>query len=122
MERSWWWKWLWKLTCPLKSKIYCLFLFSGKALTWDILCRKGREGSGRCYLCNKEAETNSHIGFDCSFTRRVCSEIEFKLRYNNFWNGISVLDCVQNWVVHAEPRYKSLPVLVSWFIWKARNL
>ena len=103
------------------KKIYCWFLFSRKALTWDILCRKGREGPGWCYLCKMESKTNSHIGFDCSFTRRVWSEIEYKLGYNNFWNGISVLYCVQNCVLHAEARYRSLPVIVSCFIWKVRN-
>ena len=39
VEISWWWHLLWKLKCPLKSKIFCWFLFSGKALTWDVLCR-----------------------------------------------------------------------------------
>ena len=68
-----------------------------------------------------ESETNEHIGFECSFTRRVWSAIEYKLRYINFWHGISVLDCVKNWVLNAEVRYRSLPVIVSWFIWKARN-
>ena len=98
-----------------------LVFILGKALTWDILCRKGREGLGKCYLCKLESETNAHIGFECSFTRRVWFEIEDKLRYNNLWNGISILDCVQNWVLHAEARYRSLPVIVSWFIWKAQN-
>ena len=68
-----------------------------------------------------KSETNSHIGFECSFTRRVWLEIEYKLRCNNFWHGISVLDYVKNWVLHVEVRYRSLPVIVSWFIWKARN-
>ena len=54
-----------------------------------------------------ESETNYHIGFDCSFTRRVWSEIEDELRYNNLWNGISILDCVQNWVLHAEAEFKN---------------
>ena len=67
------------------------------------------------------SETNSHISFECTFTRTVWSEIEFKLRYNNLWNGISVLDYVKNWVLNAEVRYRSLPIIVSWFIWKARN-
>ena len=119
MECFWWWKWLWKIQCPLKSKLYCWFLFSRKALTWDNLCQRGREGPGRCYLCNMDSETNAHTGFECSFTRRVWSEIEVKLRYNNLWNGLTILDCVQNWVLHAEARYRSLPVIVSWFIWKA---
>ena len=68
-----------------------------------------------------ESETNFHIGFDCTFTRRVWSEIESKLRIINFWHGISVLDCVKNWCLHAEDGYISLPIIVSWFIWKARN-
>ena len=50
MDLIWWWKVLWKLKCPLKSKQFCWFLFSGKALTWGVLLLKGREGSGRCYL------------------------------------------------------------------------
>ena len=32
VEISWWWKLLWKLKCPLKSKIFRWFLFSGKAI------------------------------------------------------------------------------------------
>ena len=69
-----------------------------------------------------ESETNEHIGFECSFMRRVWSEIEAKLRYFNFWQGISALDCVKNWILKADIRYRSLPVIVFWFIWKARNL
>ena len=68
-----------------------------------------------------EAETNHHIGFECSFTKRVWSEIENKLSYNNFWIGNTVLECVKNWIMHAEARYRSLPVIVSWFTLKAWN-
>ena len=58
LELSWWWKFLWKLKFPLKSKIFCSFLFSGKALTWDVLVKIGFEGPGRCYLCKMEVKTN----------------------------------------------------------------
>ena len=34
LDLSWWWKVLWKLKCPLKSKFFCWFLFSDKTLTW----------------------------------------------------------------------------------------
>ena len=46
-ELTWWWKVLWKLKCPLKENKFSWFLLSDKALTWDIICRKGREGLGR---------------------------------------------------------------------------
>ena len=46
-ELFWWWKVLWKFKCPLKEKKFSWFLLSEKALTWDVICRKGREGPGR---------------------------------------------------------------------------
>ena len=51
VESIWWWKVLWKMKCPLKTKKFSWFLLSGKALTWDVLCLRGREGPGRCFLC-----------------------------------------------------------------------
>ena len=68
MDHSWWWKLLWKFNCPLKAKIFCWFLLSDKALTWDIIVRKGREGPGRCYLCKLNIESNLHLGVECLFT------------------------------------------------------
>ena len=47
VDLIWWWKVLWKMKCPLKTKILSWFLLSGKALTWDVLCSRGREGLGR---------------------------------------------------------------------------
>ena len=122
VEISWWWKMLWKFKCPLKSKMFCRFLFSGKALTWDVLCRKGREGPGRCYLCKMDVESNFHIGVGFPFTRRVSYEIESKLKINNLWHGSLVIIYMKNWCLNVEVRHiRSLPVIVSWFIWKSRN-
>ena len=82
-EISWSWKVLWKLKCPLKTKIYSWFILSDKALTWDIICRKGREGPGRSYLCKLELETNLHLGVECNFTQSVWYELEVKLNKSN---------------------------------------
>ena len=87
LEISWWWNLIWKLKCPLKSKIFCWFLFSSKALTWDVLCRKGWEGPGRCYLCKLVVESNYHLVMECSFTKVVWEEIESKVNFKNLWIG-----------------------------------
>ena len=29
---------------------------------------------------------------------------------------------MKNWILKANTRYSSLPIIVSWFIWKARNI
>ena len=104
------------------SKIFSWFILSDKALTWDILCRKGREGPGRCYLCNLESETNLHIGVDCKLTQSVWYELEVKLHKSNLWAGDSVSLCLKNWFIRDDTKLiKSLPILVLWFIWLARN-
>ena len=66
-ELSWWWKVLWKFKCPLKAKKNCWFLLKDKALTWDVLCCKGFEGLGRCYLCKSASKSNVHIGVECFY-------------------------------------------------------
>ena len=69
-----------------------------------------------------DVETNFHIGVECPFTRRVWSKIESKLKINNIWHGNLVTNCMKNWCHNVEVRHiRSLPVIVSWFIWKARN-
>ena len=91
LEIAWWWRVIWKLKCPLKSKFFCWFLFSGKALTWDILNNRGWEGPCRCYLCKVAAETNFHLGAECPFTKYVWREIESKVKIKNLWFGDSIL-------------------------------
>ena len=121
-DLSWWWKVLWKVKCPLKSKFFCWFLFSDKALTWDVLVRRGFEGHGRCYLCKLDDESNFHLGVDCPFTKSVWLDIEDKLNFRNLWYGESMTDCLKNWCLNMEVKHiRSLPVIVLWFLWKARN-
>ena len=105
------------------NKKNCWFILSGKALTWDVLVKKGREGPGRCFLCKMDCESNFHIGVDCSFPHNVWLIIEDKLNCNNLWSGESVSECLKTWCLNSEVAHiKPLPVIVLWFIWKARNL
>ena len=55
------------------------------------------------------------------FYKEVWTEIEAKLRSLNFWYSTSLLECAKNWGLKEDSRYRSLPVIVSWFIWKDRN-
>ena len=121
-ELSWWWKVLWKFKCPLKANIFCWFILKDKALTWDVICCKGKEGPGRCYLCKTDSESNVHLGVDCSYTRQVWIELEAKLGLYNLWIGTLVSLCLKNWCMKGEVKHiRSLPIIVLWFIWKARN-
>ena len=106
-----------------QNKKNCWFILFGKALTWDVLVKKGKEGPGRCFLCKMDVESNYHIGVDCSFTQNVWLIIEDKLKWNNLWSRESVSECLKSWCLNSEVAHiKSLPVIVIWFIWKDRNL
>ena len=84
--------------------------------------KKGREGPGRCPLCKLEDETDFHLGLTCPFIQSVWLNIEEKLRIRNLWNGDSVINCMKNWCLNMEVKnIISLPIIVLWFIWKARN-
>ena len=80
------------------------------------------EGPGRCYLCKLDAESNFHLGVDCPFTKSVWLDIEYKLNFKNLWYGESVIACMKNWCLNMEVKHiRSLPIIVFWFSWKARN-
>ena len=117
LNKIWWWKVLWKLNCPLKTKLFCWFLLLGKALTWDVIILKGREGPSICYLCKQAEESNFHIGVECPFTQSVWLIIEDNLKFNHLWHGESVTACFKNWVLNVEvANIKSLAIMVLWFI------
>ena len=50
------------------------------------------------------------------------SELEVKLQKSNLWVGDSVSLCLKNWFLRDDTKLiKSLPILVLWFIWLAKN-
>ena len=59
---------------------------------------------------------------DSSFTKQVWIELEAKLGLYNLWIGTSVSLCLKNWCMKGEVKHIiSLPIIVLWFILKARN-
>ena len=80
------------------------------------------KGSGRCYLCKSNGESNFHLGVECPYTKWVWKEIESKIHLNNLWNGELVETCLRNWCLNKDINgVRSLPLIVLWFIWKAKN-
>jgi hypothetical protein len=56
-EPLWWWKGLWKLKAPLKSKLFMWTTLSNKVPTWDKMWKCQIEGPGWCSLCKGDSET-----------------------------------------------------------------
>ena len=69
-----------------------------------------------------DAEPNFHLGVDCPFTKSVWLELEDKLKIRNLWSGDSVIACMKTWCLNLKVKHiRSLPIIVLWFIWKARH-
>jgi hypothetical protein len=98
----WWWKTLWKVKAPPKSKFLMWLSLSDKVLTWDLLQRRGKVGPSRCPLCKLHEESNSHIFLHCSYSCQVWREVEGFLGFDSLWHGLNIEACFQSWFSRKE--------------------
>ena len=97
-------------------------VLENRAPTWDILQKRSFQGPGWCVLCKKELESISHLFITCPFSIAVWKECMSLVGMDYRWEGNSVNSALENWwrsVTHKK--LKSLPLLVIWGIWLARN-
>jgi hypothetical protein len=121
-EPVWWWKKIWKVNCPAKSKLFWWSVLSNKAPTWDILQKRNFVGPGRCSLCKNEGETAQHLFLDCSYIRMVWTEVSSSLAKKFRWEGHTLEQAWRNWWENLSyKRYRILPLLIIWGVWLARN-
>lgn len=110
---------LWKVPCLLKMILFTWLVFWNRNLTWEVLQRKGWQGLGRCAMCENATETNFHMIFQCrsSLHIRYHLSLSFCFPYHIFF---SVQDGIK-WWSEQNTSWRTLFVLVSWFLWKWRN-
>jgi hypothetical protein len=121
-EPCWWWRGLWKLKAPLKTKIFMWSALVNKVPTWDKMRKHQIEGPGWCSLCKGENETIDHILIFFPFTLKVWGEVALLLRQHCGWNGPTLESTWENWLQDpTHKNLKSLPLLISWGVWLARN-
>jgi hypothetical protein len=88
-EPAWWWKKLWRINCPTKSKLFMWSVLTNKVPTWDILQKRNFSGPGRCPLCKTEGETTQHLFLDCHYIKEVWTEVSRHLKLHFF--GVATL-------------------------------
>jgi hypothetical protein len=115
-----WFSLIWRWEIPLKIKLFFWLAGKEKTLTWDLLRRRGWEGPGICLLCSRETEDIHHLLVHCSFTQLVWSHVLSHLSLHSTWSGTSLSNCYTRWLAQTSAP-KTLPALVSWQIWTARN-
>ncbi|KAL6144350.1 hypothetical protein ACLB2K_055044 [Fragaria x ananassa] len=70
-----WDRWVWRQCFRPRNSITLWKFLHGKLLTDDLLLQQGFHFASRCSLCHASTETAHHLFFECSFSRKVWSEI-----------------------------------------------
>ena len=121
-EEIWWWKILWKLKCPAKTKLFMWCVLENRVPTWDVLQRRNFQGPGWCVLCKQEMESIPHLFISCPFSAAVWKGCMRQVGLNHRWDGNSVSGAWDFWWrFFSRSKLKSLPLLITWGIWLARN-
>eukprot|EP00253_Pinus_taeda_P003838 PITA_03838 len=68
------WKVIWGKNWWPKITLFAWLVAKDKILTWDKLQKKGFSGPSRCYLCNREAETQDHLLIKCVYAKNLWRE------------------------------------------------
>eukprot|EP00253_Pinus_taeda_P015318 PITA_15318 len=119
---EWWSKNLWKLKCPLKSRIFLWCMLRRKIPTWDILQSRFFIGPGRCPLCKENEETINHLFTSCTVSLKLWGEITDQLKLKVQWGTDPLEDAWRNWWNnHPDGNLRNLPPIFFWGIWLARN-
>eukprot|EP00253_Pinus_taeda_P002680 PITA_02680 len=117
-DPEWWAKKLWKLKCPLKSRIFLWCILKRKISTWDILQARFFIGPGRCPLCKMEEESINHLFTSCGVSLRIWREITDLLKLKAPWGSFPIEVAWNKWW-HSFPEgnLRNLPPIFFWGVW-----
>eukprot|EP00253_Pinus_taeda_P017324 PITA_17324 len=119
---EWWSKNIWKLKCPMKSRIFLWCMLRRKIPTWDILQSRFFIGPGRCPLCKENEESINHLFTSCTFSLKLWGEITDLLKLKVQWGAAPIENAWKNcWNNHPDGNLRNLPPIFFWGIWLARN-
>jgi hypothetical protein len=104
----------------IQIKLFFWLVLERKILTWDSLQKRGWAGPNICSLCFRDEESISHLFLACPFTLNLWKNLHYTYNLTTIWGGSSLSDCLENWL-KVEKVYKSLPIIVCWYLWLERN-
>jgi hypothetical protein len=84
---------IWKLSIPLKIKIFLWYLKRGVVLTKDNLISRNWRGGKQCVFC-VQPKTIQHLFFDCHYAKFIWTAIQIAF---NIQKHISVLHLFEDW-------------------------
>jgi hypothetical protein len=91
-----------------------------KILTWDSLQKRGWYGPSIYSLCFRDEDSISHLFIYYPFTLKLWKNLHIAYNLATNWGGNSLNNCFEDWV-KVEKLYKTLPIIVCWYLWLERN-
>ena len=99
--------------------IHIWFVLKDRNITWESLRRKGNIGLGIWRMCFNENENNTYLFYNCFFAREVlliiCRNLKVKIPHYT-----TTKECIKWWYGKGK-LYKSIPILLHWYMWVGRN-
>ena len=116
---------IWNVNVQPKISSFAWEATWGKALTLDMVQKRGRALANRCFMCLEKEETIDHLLLHCSKTR-VLWDLLFTLFGVSWVLSSSVRETLLNWhdsFVGKKRKkvWRAAPLHIFWTIWKARN-
>lgn len=118
-------KLIWKIKLPPKIICFSWTALYEACLTQDNLAKKKLQIVNRCYLCQKEAESHSHLFLHCTITAELWNMF-YSLFGLSWVMPNSIKEAFESWCCWKvdntiKQTWKMIPAVICWSIWKERN-
>lgn len=92
-----WWKLLWKLKVPPRSRVLMWCILKNKIPTGDNLLKRAFNGPHWCYFCNNVGESTSHIFLHCLIVCSAWHLVSTAIPSNCDWLSNSLVEALDLW-------------------------
>ena len=114
MDIKWWWRGIWKMHCPAKTKIMWWAILENKTPTWDNLQKRSFVGPSWCSLCNHDLKLGLHLFLKCPLSQEVWVETLCILKIRSDWSCLSLEEVFSKWWnVTVTKSFRMVPLIIS---------
>jgi len=119
---TYWWKAILKLTAPPRIKLFFWCILKDKVPTGENLMHRASHGPTWCTLCKNAIESTTHLFLKCTTLMDLWQKISTSISFTGSWEGVDLNRAWKSWYHwHKGSKLQSLPLIISWYIWLARN-